>query len=162
MSRALSVFFLCVMVGVPLGNLRSAEDISAEQLAGFYPSSLEMLAISTPSVSHLVLPGFQKANTTRLYEFGGVEITYYSLEDGVFRKKVEKLRPDRVSVEESEQQGFPIVIVTRITDGKPVKIMADIGGEIAVVVDCSNCEAREELLGRLAAFDLQGIGRLLD
>ncbi|MCJ7556933.1 MAG: hypothetical protein MUP90_08485 [Gammaproteobacteria bacterium] len=162
MKRALSLFFLSVLAGAPLGALRSAEDISAEQLGGFYPSSLERLAISPPGYSHLAIPGFQKASTTRVYEFGGVEITYYSDEDGVFGKKVAKLRPDRLTVERVEQQGFPVVVVTRKSDSKPVKIMADVGGEIAVVVDCANCESRDELLGKLAAFDLQGLGKLLE
>ncbi len=167
MKLALSLLMSIIFTFAPLGILRgaeaiNAEDISAEQLAGFYPSSMEQSALSAPAYSHIVIQGFQKASTTRLYDFGSVEITYYSPEDKVFDKKVAKLRLDRVTVKKLEQQGFPVVVVERKRDDKPVKIMADVGGEIAVVVDCSSCETRDDLMAKMAAFDLKKIAKLLE
>lgn len=157
-------FFLILATGVSLlrlGAAVGAEPISAEKLAEFYPQSFEADAISDPGLSHLEIPGWQLSSTTRIYNFGSVEITYYLAEDHVFQKKLDKLRPDRYLQETLENQGFPAVLVTRKINGEPVKILADVGGEISLVIDCYTCKTREDYLQRLAAFDLPGLGKLL-
>lgn len=146
---------------LPLEAAVCAEPISAEKLAEFYPGSFEADAISEPGLSHLEIPGWQLASTTRMYNFGSVELTYYLSEERVFQKKLDKLRPDRYALENLENQGFPTVLVTRKSNGEPVKILADVGGEISLIIDCYTCKSRDEYLEKLRAFDLPGLGKLL-
>lgn len=159
------LFLLMLATGVSLLRLEAAigaEPISAEKLAEFYPASFEADAISEPGLSHLEIPGWQLSSTTRMYKFGSVEITYYATDDHVFQKKLDKLRPDRYASESMERQGFPTILVTKITNGEPVKILADLGGEIVLIIDCYTCKTRDEYFETLAAFDLQGLAMLLE
>jgi len=147
---------------LPLEGALGAEPISAEKLAEFYPASFEEDALSQPGLSHLNIPGWQLSSTTRIYKFGSVEITYYSTDDHVFQKKLDKIRPDRYASESMERQGFPTILVTEIRNGEPVKILADLGGEIVLIIDCYTCKTRDQYFETLAAFDLQGLAKLLE
>lgn len=151
----------CVVL-IPAGIVLAADEITAGDLAGFYPPEFESSAISEPGRRTLVIPGFQIASTDRLYDFGGVEIILYESTDKIFEKKLEKLRPDRYTLENLVQQGFPIVLVAKKNTGEPVKIMADIGGQIVLSIDCYACKTRDAFIEKMQAFDLQGLGQLLD
>ena len=150
-----AMLLLLVLFVVPCVLSLAAEEVTAERLGQFYPQSWEQRILGKTAYSHLVIPGHQKASTTNYYDFGGVEIIYYAKEDAVFEKKVKGIRAPASKIHKLEIDGCPVIALDKR------KIMADIGGEIFLSIDCSNCKSQEELLKMLRAFDLNEMKNIL-
>lgn len=162
MSRQfISIMVLSLALWLPATSV-SADPITAEVLATFYPEQLESRASQAPALSHLEIPGHQLASTTRYYDFGGVEIVYHAVGDPVQQRKVDRLKPDRYTITEGQSQGTRVLFVWRLNAKAPTKAMLTVGDQIALSIDCGNCASEEELQGLVDAFDLPGLGDLLN
>ena len=113
-------------------------------------------ALGKPGFSHLEIPGHQKASTSQYYAFGQMEFIYYAEQDSVYFKRVEKLKGNDKKFEDIEIDGFPAVVFTK------KRVIADIGGEILVYLECYTCESAEDLMDRFQRIDLAGFKGLLE
>lgn len=154
-----SILLTAVMVACAAGTF-AGEPVTAERLGAFYPPAWESKAFKPPAYSHLVLPGFQKASTTRYYDFGSVEITYYDKGDAVFEKKLERLK-SRKDMTTREISGCRVALLDGTAPGRGAKALADVGGEIVIDLDCGTCKGVDEILARIQAFDLEAMAALL-
>ncbi len=133
----------------------ASEEVTAEKLGEFYPAQWEAGATGKVAFSHLQIPGHQKASTSRYYAFGQVEFIYYDKPDSVYAKRVDKLKAGDRKFEDIEVSGCPAVVFTK------KRVIADVGGEILVYLECYTCESQDDLMARFRMIDLPGLKTLL-
>ena len=154
-SALRAVVAVCLVLILALPAMAS-EEVTAEKLGEFYPAQWEGEARGKPALSHLQIPGHQKASTSRYYAFGQVEFIYYDKPDSVYDKRVDKLKARDKKFEDVEISGCPAVVFTK------KRAIADIGGEILAYLECYTCESSEDLMARFQKIDLGGLKGLLE